>query len=53
VRKDVDIMVATMTILGAVNWPYRWYSPRGALTSAQIADQIAGILIEGLVETRR
>jgi hypothetical protein len=40
VRKDVDIIVATMTILGA-NWPYRWYSPRGALSSAEIVEQIA------------
>jgi AcrR family transcriptional regulator len=53
VRKDIDAMVATMTILGAVNWPYRWYSPRGALSAGEIAEQIANILIEGLVSTPR
>jgi AcrR family transcriptional regulator len=53
VRKDVDSMVATMTILGAVNWPYRWYNPRGPLSSAEIAQQMASILIDGLASTKR
>ncbi len=48
IRQDLDTGVATMTILGAANWPYRWYSPRGSLSSQEIAEQIASILIEGL-----
>lgn len=48
IRQDVDTGIATMTILGAVNWPYRWYNPRGPLSSQQIAEQIAAVLIDGL-----
>jgi AcrR family transcriptional regulator len=47
-RPGVDLRMASMTILGAANWPYRWFSPRGRLSSREAAEQIASILIDGL-----
>jgi AcrR family transcriptional regulator len=46
---DRDAALATRAILGALNWSVRWFSPEGALTAAQIADEFAHFLIRGLM----
>jgi AcrR family transcriptional regulator len=35
------------TLLGAANWVYKWYDPRGTLTPEQIGRDMARILLAG------
>jgi hypothetical protein len=44
-----DAALATRAILGALNWSVRWFSPEGALTAAQIAEEFSYFLIRGLM----
>ena len=45
----VDAKLTAMTILSAMNWIHRWYKPDGKLTIAQISEQLAEIMIKGLI----
>lgn len=43
-RKELsvtDAKIATLAIIGMCNWTYEWYRPRGRLTPAAIADELA------------
>lgn len=52
IRKDVDLSVARMAILGALNWALDWYKPqRGA--PKRIARDIAAMVLYGLQEHQR
>jgi AcrR family transcriptional regulator len=46
---ECDAALATRAILGALNWSVRWFSPEGALTATQIAEEFAHFLIRGLM----
>jgi TetR/AcrR family transcriptional regulator, cholesterol catabolism regulator len=37
------------TVLGAANWAYKWYDPRGPLAPEQIGHDMARILLEGVI----
>lgn len=41
--------LATMAILGSLNWIPRWYSPDGPLSPKEIGEYFANILVAGLV----
>jgi AcrR family transcriptional regulator len=43
-----DAKLLTFAMLGAVNWITRWYDPRGAASSDQIAATFADFLVRGL-----
>jgi AcrR family transcriptional regulator len=43
-----DPKLLSFAILGAVNWITRWFDPRGASTSQEIADRFADYLVNGL-----
>lgn len=47
-RPDLDVKMTAYLVLSAVNWTYTWYRPGGPLGAAQIADQFAAMLLEGL-----
>ena len=47
--QDVNTTTATFSILGMVNWLSRWYRPDGALTPDQIGEEIAQIVLHGLL----
>jgi len=47
--RRVDPKLATLAILGAINWTVRWYHPSGALSAAQVADSFADVFIRGLL----
>ncbi|AFZ66445.1 TetR/AcrR family transcriptional regulator [Deinococcus peraridilitoris] len=47
-KADLDIKMTAYLLLSAVNWTYTWYRPGGPLNAAQIADQFAVMLLEGL-----
>ncbi len=46
-RRDLDPTIAAMSLLGSVNWTYRWYRP-GTRAPAEIARQLAQISVRGL-----
>lgn len=47
-KADLDVKMTAYLVLSAVNWTYTWYRPGGPLNAAQIADQFAAMLLEGL-----
>jgi TetR/AcrR family transcriptional regulator, cholesterol catabolism regulator len=45
---DVDPKLATMAILGVMNWVYQWYRADGPDSPERIATQFSDLLISGL-----
>jgi AcrR family transcriptional regulator len=45
----LNVRIAVLTILGALNWTPEWYSPDGPATPGQLGDRIADTLLGGLV----
>jgi TetR/AcrR family transcriptional regulator, cholesterol catabolism regulator len=45
--RDVDPAIAVATLLGACNWAYRWYRPRGRLKSHELAEVMVDFLMNG------
>jgi AcrR family transcriptional regulator len=48
-RKTLDAVVATFTILGMVMWLTKWYEPSGRLSAEEVAGQIADMALAALV----
>lgn len=48
IRRDLDLSVVRMTLMGALNWAADWYKP-GKLTPPQIAATMSAVLVEGLL----
>lgn len=44
----IDVKMTAFTLAGALNWPGRWYDPKGALTPAQISEAMVKVLMGGL-----
>jgi AcrR family transcriptional regulator len=51
-RRDVDPLLATLSILGSANWVYRWFRPRGQFSAARIGAQFADFAIGGIANKR-
>jgi len=47
IRRDVDLSVLRLQILGAVNWTMEWYKP-GKRTIEEIAAQLAAMVFDGV-----
>ena len=45
---DVDLFVARMLVLGALNWTAEWYTPKRDLRPTAIADQAVAMVLHGL-----
>lgn len=45
---SIDVKMTAFTLAGALNWPGRWYDPKGALTPAQISEAMVKVLMGGL-----
>jgi AcrR family transcriptional regulator len=52
IRADVNPKLAALSILGSVNWVYRWFRQGGEFTAAQIGEQFADLTVRGLAEPR-
>jgi hypothetical protein len=50
VRSDIDPQLASLLILGMLNWIPQWYRPTGPRTVAEIADHVNKILNSGIVD---
>ena len=48
VRAEVDPTLAGLSILGSVNWVYRWFRPGGPASPDEIGGQLAEIAIRGV-----
>jgi len=46
--RDVDDKLATLAILGALNWTAVWWKPEGRRRPPAVGEEFANILIEGL-----
>lgn len=44
----VDSRLATLALLGALNWTVKWFSPDGARTAAEVGAEFAEIFLSGL-----
>lgn len=48
VRADVDPKLASLSILGSINWVYRWFRPGGEFTPKQIGEQFASMIVRSV-----
>jgi AcrR family transcriptional regulator len=49
IRAELDPRLASLTVLGALNWVHRWYRPGDPASAKEIAAQFADVLLGGLV----
>ena len=47
IRRDIDLSVLRLQILGAINWTMEWYKP-GKRTIEEIAAQLAAMVFDGV-----
>src|SRR5262249_53419450 len=47
--RDVDLTVATFSLLGTILWLSRWYHPDGRLTPEQVIEEISKLALGGLL----
>lgn len=43
-----DVKLASLTMLGAINWMPKWYQPQGALPASAVAEGMADFLMRAL-----
>lgn len=48
---DLDVKIAALGILGMCNWMHRWYRQNGRLTTQEIADAWAEMILNGISVT--
>ena len=44
----IEAPLTARNILGSMNWTVTWYKPQGALSIDQIAEQMAGVFLNGI-----
>jgi len=49
--RDVDVTVATYSLIGMILWLPRWFRMGGRLTEKEVANEIAGIAFGGLLRS--
>lgn len=48
IRQDLNESALRLLILGALNWAPEWYVPEGELQAADVGEQMADMVLEGL-----
>ncbi len=48
--REVEVMVATRTLLSAMNWTYEWYNPNGKVAPGAMAELIGTMFLNGLLK---
>ncbi len=51
--RHADPKVATLAILGALNWSVKWYRPSGERSAREVGEQFADLLLGGLASGDR
>jgi TetR/AcrR family transcriptional regulator, cholesterol catabolism regulator len=49
IRLNAPVRIVVNTVLGAIHWVYRWYNPDGPRSPEQIAEDMTGVLLPGLI----
>ncbi|MCX6001352.1 MAG: TetR/AcrR family transcriptional regulator [Chloroflexi bacterium] len=49
VFKHVDVKLLVYTVVGASNYTWVWYSPKGAMTPKEIAAHMSGFILNGIM----
>jgi AcrR family transcriptional regulator len=47
--REIDLTVATFSLLGTMLWLSRWYRPEGRLTPDQVVEEISKLVLGGLL----
>lgn len=47
--RPVDPALATLALLGAVNWTVKWFDARGSKSAREVGEEFAALLVGGLV----
>ncbi len=47
-RAELDARVTCLGILGMCAWTYQWFSSKGRLSAADVGDQFASMVLDGL-----
>lgn len=50
--RPVDPALATLALLGAVNWTVKWFDARGARSARQVGEEFAALLVGGLAASQ-
>ena len=50
--RDVDPTVATFSVIGTILWLPRWFRQNGRLSQEQVANQIADVVLGGVLRSR-
>ena len=50
--RDVDPTVATFSVIGTIMWLPRWFRQNGRLSQEQVANQIADVVLGGVLRSR-
>ena len=53
IRRDVNAKLLYFALVGAWNWVYRWYSPKGPLTLKEIREGLTKLFLEGCISKNR
>ena len=48
IRAEVNSKLAALSILGSVNWVYRWFRQGGEFTAREIGEQFADLALRGI-----
>jgi hypothetical protein len=48
-RSNLNLRIAVLTILGALNWTPEWFSPDGRLSAAEVGELMADALLGGIL----
>lgn len=49
--RAVDARLATLALLGALNWTVKWFSPDGRKSAAEVGREFADLLLGGLLRS--
>lgn len=52
VRADLDVKVGALSILGSLNWMYRWFRPGGEFTPREIGEQFADLVVRSVASEK-
>lgn len=50
-RRDLNVDIVTLAILGAVNWSYHWFDPKGKLDERAVSTIYLDFMLNGLKAT--
>ncbi|WP_374718964.1 TetR/AcrR family transcriptional regulator [Parageobacillus toebii] len=48
-RSELSVEITGMSIIGMVNWTYKWYNPDGPMTIEQIANYFADFILHSIL----